>query len=104
MGIFDFIRHKKEEETSDTSSFDYGQNNVDEQNTISSDTELQTEDTVSDFRPSFRDERPTYPFKQEQNITSDKDIQLILAKLEIINQKLENIDRRLQDIERLAKE
>lgn len=35
---------------------------------------------------------------------SDRDIQLLIAKLDLISQKLESMDRRLQFIEDVAKE
>lgn len=39
----------------------------------------------------------------QQNL-SDRDVQLILAKLDLLNQKLDNVDKRLQFIEQVARE
>ncbi len=63
-----------------------------------------------DFAPDLgpmpkEDDRPTFTnIHPMQTGISDKDIQLILAKLELINRKLDDMDNRLMFIEKIAKE
>ena len=84
MGIFSFFKRKKEGE-------------------------------IPEFNPSdeasFRDAGPPIrepDFQQFQpdlgTGVSQRDIELVLSKLEIINRKLDDIDKRIQYIEKVAKE
>ncbi len=43
-------------------------------------------------------------FSQPQQGITDRDVELILTKLDLINKKLDSMERRLQYIERVAKE
>ena len=94
MGIFSFLKNKKEEESSfqDTST----DLNSAEDNDPSDNDSL-------GFKPRFNEEDKFEMSSKPQGM-NDKDVQLLLTKMEVINQKLELIDRRLQEIERLAKE
>ncbi len=62
----------------------------------------------SDFGPSYPQDnfQPNFSPQTFQPIqqSSDRDFQLVLAKLDIVTHKLEDIDRRLQEIEKIAKE
>ena len=97
MGILDFIRRKKKEE-------EFGDNF---DNTSSSNEDYH-EETLGPH--PFHDQTLEEPSDLKPRIFEDiqqlggKDIQLLLAKVELINQRLEVIDRRLQVIEKIAKE
>ena len=94
MGIFGFLKHKKEDDSSfqDTSA-DLG---------LSEDNNNSNSDSLG-FKPRFNEDDKFEMSSKPQGM-NDKDVQLLLTKMEVINQKLELIDRRLQEIERLAKE
>ncbi len=84
MGIIDIIRGKKKEEVGD---FDSPQEE--------SDIGLPERrfNNTPDLQPNFL-----------QNSAGDKDMELVLTKLDLINQKLDSIDKRLQAIEKIAKD
>lgn len=107
MGILDIFKKKKEGEADFGAGYDQGAGSPESFN--------------KEFRPAFSDtgfqssfNQPAQPvFNQptsfqpqsfQQNNLGSSDIQLIIAKLDLINQRLEVLDRRLQVIEQIAKE
>ena len=93
MGLLDFIKGKKKED-------EMGFN---------SNSEPPIEEPLGkpfpdeDMRPNFpnpSDLHPNFP----QSGPSNTEVQLLVAKLDLINQKLDAIDKRLQVIEKIAKE
>lgn len=98
MGMFDIFKKKKEEEGFGTDFSETTTDNSDDENTSFSHDDL-------GMKPRFNESESPAMFNEPvKNNSGDKDMQLIIAKLDTINQRLELIDRRLQDIERLAKE
>lgn len=104
MGVFDIFRRKKKEEANFGGGFETNPN-------------PEPIDYGGNFKPAFADtgfqsnfnQPPTFQtqsFQQPlaQNNFSSSDVQLIIAKLDLVNQRLEVLDRRLQVIEQIAKE
>ncbi len=58
----------------------------------------------TEFKPAFEDTSLRFPTALPAQSPSNTDMQLMLAKLELINQRLEVMDRRLQIIEEAARE
>ena len=99
--MFDFLKRKKKEEGFDAQAenafpdageADFNNSNVPE--------------TDLGFRP--RQQEPLQPFSPGPSFTqtsglSSSEVQLVLAKLDILSQRMELMDRRLQVIEDIAK-
>jgi len=89
MGVFSFLHRKKKDDSEE--SFLPAEDSEDNSNI--------PEDIG--FKPAFEERDQPVLFQSQQS--SDSDMKLVLAKLELVNQRLEMIDRRLQVIEEIAK-
>ena len=105
MGLFSIFKRKKENEFAETTDTGFNQgDNAD----LGTDFNSQPDFGHGNYkdlgaRPSFPEPAP---FPQPSNFSqglSNTEIQLILAKLDVITQRLEAMDRRLQIIEDIAK-
>lgn len=93
MGVFEvFRRRKKEDEEVPALEAGVGHPEID----FGPDLGPMPRD---DLRPNFTQIQPL-----QSSGVNDRDIQLILTKLELINRKLDDIDIKLKFIEKVAKE
>ncbi len=93
MGVFEVFRRRKKEE-GEIPALDVGAGH----------SEI---DFAPDLGPMPREDlRPNFTQIQplQSSGISDRDIQLILTKLELINRKLDDMDIKLKFIEKAAKE
>jgi len=69
------------------------------------DPESLREDNYSFERPQFQQKKPGFEqFQNAQQSSTQKDIEIILSKLDAIKLILEDMDRRISEIEKIAKE
>lgn len=89
--MFDFLKRKKEDEFTEVS----------EESSDSGASELES------FRPRFPDVEPKKPEFFSGNSgsgVSEKDIQLILAKIELLHRKIEDVDEKVSEVLEIAKQ
>lgn len=92
--MFDFLKRKKEEEFSAVESADAG----DEVKGLES-SNLDLGINPSPLTP----EQPVFS-SSSSGVVTERDVQLILARIDLLTKKLEEVDRKVSDVLEIAKQ